>query len=71
MPKWSPPINHLSYADDTILFCSGQPKSMRMMMRVLRKYETMSRQMINIEKSIFYLYEKVPTVICNRIRRIT
>lgn len=23
MPKWSPKINHLSYADDTILFGSG------------------------------------------------
>lgn len=23
MPKWSPMINHLAYADDTILFGSG------------------------------------------------
>lgn len=23
LPKWSPKINHLTYADDTILFCSG------------------------------------------------
>ncbi|KAG5587705.1 hypothetical protein H5410_048139 [Solanum commersonii] len=33
MPKWSPKINHLSYADDTILFCSGQPSSVRKMMK--------------------------------------
>lgn len=29
MPKWSPKINHLSYADDTILFCSGHKGSMK------------------------------------------
>lgn len=29
LPKWSPEINHLSYADDTILFCSGQSYSMK------------------------------------------
>lgn len=23
LPKWSPKINHLAYADDTILFCLG------------------------------------------------
>ncbi|KAK6783027.1 hypothetical protein RDI58_020823 [Solanum bulbocastanum] len=39
MPKWSKDINHLSYADDTILFCSGHKKSMRKMMNVLKQYE--------------------------------
>lgn len=71
MPKWSPQINHLSYAYDTILFCSGQSKSMKMMMKVLRRYERVLGQMVNIDKSIFYLHEKVPIVVCNRIRRIT
>ncbi|KAG5612985.1 hypothetical protein H5410_024266 [Solanum commersonii] len=45
MPKWSPPINHLSYADDTILFCSGEGKSVRKMMGVLRIYENIFGQM--------------------------
>lgn len=39
VPKWSPEINHLSYADDTILFYSGHPNSMKKMMKVLRGYE--------------------------------
>uniref|UniRef100_A0A0V0IEX1 Putative ovule protein n=1 Tax=Solanum chacoense TaxID=4108 RepID=A0A0V0IEX1_SOLCH len=71
LPKWSPQINHLSYADDTIIFCSGHPKSMRMMMSVLRRYERVSGQMINIDKSICYLHEKVPITVCNQIKRIT
>ncbi|KAG5631921.1 hypothetical protein H5410_003638 [Solanum commersonii] len=39
-----------------MLFCSGQPKSMRMMMKVLGRYEVVSGEMINIDKryAIFY-----------------
>lgn len=32
LPKWSPKINHLSYADDTILFYLGDRKSIIKMM---------------------------------------
>lgn len=60
LPKWSPHINHLSYASDTILFYSGQPKSIRMIMKVLRRYETMFGQMFNIDKSICYLHRRFP-----------
>lgn len=31
LPKWSPQINHLSYADDTILFESGDRYSIKKM----------------------------------------
>lgn len=55
MPKWSPQINHLSYVDDTILFCSGEMKSIRMMMKILRTYEKVSGQMINLSKRFFLL----------------
>ncbi|WMV07615.1 hypothetical protein MTR67_001000 [Solanum verrucosum] len=71
LPKWSPVINHLSYADDTILFCSGQSYSMRKMMKVLRDYEQVSGQLINLNKSFTYLHEKVPIGVCRKVRRIT
>ncbi|WMV59077.1 hypothetical protein MTR67_052462 [Solanum verrucosum] len=71
MPKWNPKINHLSYADDTILFCLGQPFSMRKMIKVLIKYEDVSRQLINLDKSLVYLHEKVPIGASYQIRRIT
>lgn len=71
MPKWSPNINHLSYADDTILFCSGELKSVRMMMRVLRNYEKISGQMINLNKSFFYLHDNTHLIIGIRLRRET
>lgn len=36
LPKWSPEINHLAYADDTILFCSADPHAIKMMIKVLK-----------------------------------
>ncbi|KAK4706406.1 hypothetical protein R3W88_034036 [Solanum pinnatisectum] len=71
MPQWSKDINHLSYADDTILFSSGHKKSMKKMMNVLKQYEFVSGQLINLSKSYVYMHEKVPSVVCQKIKRIT
>ncbi|XP_060181532.1 uncharacterized protein LOC132611140 [Lycium barbarum] len=71
MPKWIPHLNHLSHADDTILFCSADPVSLRKMMKVLRNYEKVSGQLVNNEKSSFYLHEKVPTSVVGRVKRKT
>ncbi|XP_049393529.1 uncharacterized protein LOC125857915 [Solanum stenotomum] len=71
LPKWSPKINHLSYADDTILFCSGERRSIIKMMRVLRDYEEVSGQLINKAKSCFYLHENTPLVFSMRLRKLT
>lgn len=54
--KWSPEVNHLSYADDTILFCSGDRVSIIKMMSILIRYEEESGQMINKAKSYFYVH---------------
>lgn len=71
MSKKSPDINHLSYADDTILFCSGDRSSVIKIMNVLREYEKVSGQMINKSKSSFYLHEKTPLIVSIRLRRLT
>lgn len=42
LPRWSEKISHLSYADDTILFCSANRKSVKMMMKELKDYENVS-----------------------------
>lgn len=69
MPKWSPKINHLSYTDDTILFCSGHSGSIKKMIKILREYERISGQLINRDKSLFYLHEKTLIGMCLKIKR--
>ena len=59
MPKWSPTINHLSYADDTILFWLGDRTSVIKMMNVLREYEKVLGQMVNKAKSSSYLHDRI------------
>lgn len=71
LPKWSPQINHLAYADDTILFNSGDRYSIFKMMSVISCYETTSGQRVHKDKSFFYDHEKSPLVISIRLRKLT
>ncbi|XP_075084878.1 uncharacterized protein LOC107761180 [Nicotiana tabacum] len=47
MPKWVDPLNHLAYADDTIIFSSADTYSLGKIVKVLTQYEQTSRQLIN------------------------
>lgn len=71
MPKWSPPVNHLSYADDTILFWSGDKSSIVKIMKVLSDYEKVYVQLINRNKSFFYMHKKTLLAMAIRIKRIS
>lgn len=62
LQKWSPKINHLSNADDTILFGLGECSSIRQMMNILRRYKVVSGETVNKSKSQFYLHEKAPLI---------
>ncbi|XP_059291469.1 uncharacterized protein LOC132044948 [Lycium ferocissimum] len=39
MPKWSANLNHLAYADDTIIFSSANDTSLQLIMGILQEYE--------------------------------
>lgn len=63
-PNGSPLINNLSFVDDTIIFCNGAIKSLKCLLKFLKRYEKASGQVINFDKSSFTIHESV-----NRIRR--
>nr|XP_016450378.1 PREDICTED: uncharacterized protein LOC107775192 [Nicotiana tabacum] len=71
MPKWSPKINHLSYADDTIIFSSSDETSLRLVMEVLQAYESSSGQLVNKAKSAIYLHHLTDNEVINKVKRIT
>ncbi|XP_060182379.1 uncharacterized protein LOC132612052 [Lycium barbarum] len=56
--KKRPVITHLSYADDTILFSSGDYLSLMAMMNKLQIYEKCSGQLVNKSKSCFLVTPK-------------
>lgn len=45
------PLNHLAYADDTVIFTSVDTESLKSVMIVLRRFEQTSGQLINKENS--------------------
>ncbi|XP_075087611.1 uncharacterized protein LOC142169621 [Nicotiana tabacum] len=59
MPKWTDPLNHLAYADDTKKFASADPYSLGKVVEVLTMYEQIFGQLINKTKSSYYMHTKV------------
>lgn len=59
MPKWSPNLNHLAYADNTIIFASTNEYSLERIMETLQDYEKVSGKKINKEKSFYYLHQNI------------
>lgn len=71
MPKWSTKINHLAYADDSIIFTTAERKAIGKIKEVLQEYEKVSGQVINAEKSSFYMHQNVAETLVQEVANIT
>ncbi|XP_060216327.1 uncharacterized protein LOC132643819 [Lycium barbarum] len=71
MNKRGPHINHLAYADDIVIFCSGNSKSVKLIMKQITNYEKASGQLVNKEKSFFLTSIKTSPYRINRLRNCT
>ncbi|WMV12183.1 hypothetical protein MTR67_005568 [Solanum verrucosum] len=71
MHKKGPQINHLSYADDLVLFNSGDKYSIKLIMKLLNKYQLASGQEVNRDKSFFLTHHKTDNLLNRRIKRWT
>ncbi|XP_070037047.1 uncharacterized protein [Nicotiana tomentosiformis] len=68
-PKWTDPLNHLAYADDTTISASADPYSLGKVVEVLTMYEQIFGQLINKTKSSYYMHTKVARNLVNSIGR--
>lgn len=59
IPKWSPYLNHLVYADDTI-FGSASRYSLELIMNTLTTYEKVSGNLIYKDKSAVIMHPHTP-----------
>ncbi|XP_015057525.1 uncharacterized protein LOC107003747 [Solanum pennellii] len=71
MEKRGPQVNHLSFADDIILFTSGRCKTLKILMDTLKEYEKISGQLINGDKIHFMLHPSAFNSTRDRIKRLT
>ncbi|XP_075082606.1 uncharacterized protein LOC142166877 [Nicotiana tabacum] len=70
MKRQGPQVNHLAFADDTILFTSGEKHSLQLILNILNTYETVSDQLINKNKSCYSMAENTPQSIIRRVEMI-
>lgn len=71
MSNRGPIINHLSYADDIVIFTSGNSKSVKMIMKKIHMYERSSSQRMNKKKCIFLTAPGTGPSRINKIRDST
>lgn len=71
MEKRGPQINHLSFADDVIIFASSHKSSLQLIMKTLDTYEVVSDQLINRNKSYFMVPLKTLQAIVDIIKEVT
>lgn len=59
MPRGIPRINHLAFSNDMIILCKVETGTLQLVTTTLEKYEAVSGQKINRDKSALYLYGSV------------
>ncbi|XP_031095329.1 uncharacterized protein LOC115999629 [Ipomoea triloba] len=69
--KGGPKVNHLSFADDMIVFTTGRGDDLRNVMHTLENYENQSGQLVNKAKSGFYLHKNVRREVVTKVKVIT
>ncbi|XP_019196178.1 PREDICTED: uncharacterized protein LOC109190182 [Ipomoea nil] len=58
-PVQRPQVTHLAFADDMVVFTLGKNGGIKGVMEALEKYEGQSGQLINKNKSAFYMHRRV------------
>lgn len=65
-----PRINHLLFADDSLFFCHASPRFCTTVMQILKDYETVSGQAVNLRKSSITFGSRIVAHRKTKLRRI-
>ncbi|KAG7543566.1 Endonuclease/exonuclease/phosphatase [Arabidopsis thaliana x Arabidopsis arenosa] len=65
----SPRVNHLLFADDTMFFCRAKEKDCLEFLKILRKYEQASGQLINKHKSSIFFSKRTPPELKTKVKQ--
>nr|XP_009794930.1 PREDICTED: uncharacterized protein LOC104241686 [Nicotiana sylvestris] len=71
MNQRCPPINHLAYEDDIVIFSADNNKSVRLIMQQVSNYERASGQKVNDDKIFFLIDPKARAQKSNKMRITT
>ncbi|XP_027170927.1 uncharacterized protein LOC113770609 [Coffea eugenioides] len=71
VPLGCPPVTHLAFADDVLIFTNGSARALRNIIRVLELYQRSSGQQVNGQKSGYVVHPFTPIARRRTIERIT
>ena len=71
VPRHCPPVSHLAFADDVIIFANGSVAALKRVIRVLERYQNDSGQLVNVQKSGYLVHPRVSSARKGVIERVT
>lgn len=71
VPSSCEPITHLAYVDDVLIFFGMDKRSLKCLKHVIKKFEEISGQLINLSKSYFLTSPKASPQISQMVKDIT
>ncbi|XP_027156511.1 uncharacterized protein LOC113757398 [Coffea eugenioides] len=71
VPRGCPPVTHLAFADDVLVFANGSSSSLKDIMRVLKMYQLASGQLVSVQKSGYLVHPSVSPARRRVVERIT
>ena len=71
VPNGCPPITHLAFANDVLIFANGSSSSLKDIIQVLESYQRCSGQLINAQKSGYLVHPSLSLARRRVIERVT
>ncbi|WCJ25238.1 hypothetical protein M5689_007137 [Euphorbia peplus] len=64
-----PPLSHLFFADDVLLFIEGSAEQLNVVMEILGVFCAASGQKLNVQKSRMYCSKNMASALCNQLNK--